>query len=55
VNFLAAPSWLQDLREERVREETTELFFHWDAGFFAKLLSPLIPLRGVVPLPWINE
>jgi hypothetical protein len=46
---------LQDLREDRVREETTELFFHWNAAFFAKLLSPPIPLRGAKPLPWIDE
>jgi hypothetical protein len=46
---------LQGLSGERVREETTELFFHWNAGFFAKLLSPLIPLRGAAPLPWIDE
>jgi hypothetical protein len=46
---------LQEWREERVREETTELFFHWGAAFFAKLLSPLIPLRGVKPLPWTEE
>jgi hypothetical protein len=46
---------LQDWSKACVREETTRLFSHRDAGFFAKLLSPLIPLHVAKPLPWNDE